>query len=553
MELFFTPGAQRALNEAAAWSSGLGLPELEAPALLLGLLAESECRAAIALAGVSIDQQAVQRRWPGLSRVGFSHAEEPAAAGLPPFDLDRADEVRKRLPRFSDELAIAMAVVRRRFRDYPPPLMLATEHLLLGLAASGREVSLWLTAQGLDPLALEAEILRRNGYEAEPLPLEPASVPAGPASPTPIRANEPAPSVGDPPALRSVSSPTDHIAALRALDAAANRAMEGLRVAEDYVRFSLDDRHLTEQLKCLRHDLTAALARVPMASRLAARETLADVGTSLTTPSEQSRPALPDVLSANVTRVQEALRSLEEFGKLVDVELAAQAKQLRYRAYTIQRATEITRTSLDRLNHARLYVLVDGASSPEAFAARIESLVAAGVHVIQLRDKRLDDRLLLARARLLHGLTVGTSTLFIVNDRPDIALLAGADGVHVGQEELTVKDARAIVGPEALVGVSTHSLVQAQQAVLDGANYLGVGPTFPSGTKHFQQFPGLELLRAVAAEIRLPVFAIGGITRENVGQVLETGMRRIAVSGAVAAATNPAAAAQELLALLAPS
>jgi thiamine-phosphate pyrophosphorylase len=550
MELFFTPGAQRALTEAAAWSSGIGLPELEAPALLLGLLAESECRAAIALAALSIDQEAVQQRWPGLSRVGFSADDEQAPVGLDRFDLDRAEEVRKRLPRFSDELAIAMAVIRRRFRDCPPPLMLATEHLLLGLAASGREVSLWLTARGLDPLALEVEILRRNGYEAQPPPLEPASLPADSVSPGPVKATELVPPVAAPAWTRSTTSPTEQIAALRALDAAANRAMEGLRVAEDYVRFSLDDRHLTEQLKRLRHDLAAALARVPMASRLAARETLADVGTSLSTAAEQSRPALADVLSANVTRVEEALRSLEEFGKLVDKELAAQAKQLRYRVYTIQRAAEITRTSLDRLDHARLYVLVDGAASPEAFAARIESLVEAGVHVIQLRDKRLDDRLLLARARLLHEITIGTSTLFIVNDRPDIARLAGADGVHVGQEELTVKDARAIVGPEALVGVSTHSLAQAQQAVLDGANYLGVGPTFPSGTKHFQEFPGLELLRAVAAEIRLPVFAIGGITRENLAQVLYTGMRRIAVSGAVATATDPATVVRELLAVL---
>ena len=98
-----------------------------------------------------------------------------------------------------------------------------------------------------------------------------------------------------------------------------------------------------------------------------------------------------------------------------------------------------------------------------------------------------------------------------MNDRPDIARLAGADGVHVGQEELSVKEARTIVGPDALVGRSTHSLEQAREAVLDGANYIGVGPVFPSTTKQFAEFPGLELLRAVSAEIRLPAFAIGGI------------------------------------------
>ncbi|HEY4758977.1 MAG TPA: thiamine phosphate synthase, partial [Thermoguttaceae bacterium] len=109
---------------------------------------------------------------------------------------------------------------------------------------------------------------------------------------------------------------------------------------------------------------------------------------------------------------------------------------------------------------------------------------------------------------------------------------------------------RTILGPEALVGVSTHSIEQARQAVLDGANYIGVGPTFPSGTKHFDHFPGLELLKAVAAEIRLPAFAVGGITPANLPQVLAIGIKRIAVSGAIASAPDPAAVAHELLAAL---
>ena len=103
----------------------------------------------------------------------------------------------------------------------------------------------------------------------------------------------------------------------------------------------------------------------------------------------------------------------------------------------------------------------------------------------QLRAKRLGDRELLARARLVADATRGSQTLFIMNDRPDLALLSGADGVHVGQEELTVKDARRILGTSGLVGVSTHSIEQARAAVLDGASYIGVGPMFPSGTKDF--------------------------------------------------------------------
>jgi len=133
-----------------------------------------------------------------------------------------------------------------------------------------------------------------------------------------------------------------------------------------------------------------------------------------------------------------------------------------------------------------------------------------------------------------------------VNDRPDRAALAGADGVHVGQDELSVKDVRAIVGPGRLVGVSTHSIEQARQAVLDGADYIGVGPTFPSGTKQFDTFPGPALLRQVAEEIRLPAFAIGGIDLGNLSEVLESGIRRVAVGRAITAAENPCEVAREM-------
>jgi thiamine-phosphate pyrophosphorylase len=328
---------------------------------------------------------------------------------------------------------------------------------------------------------------------------------------------------------------------LRVFDASGNRAREGLRVVEDYVRFVLDDRHLTQQCKQLRHDLAAALANVPREQCLAARETQADVGTGLSTPSEQYRPTPVHVLAANFVRLQEALRSLGEFGKLLNAAMADQLEQLRYRVYTLQRAVEITRASLQRLDSARLYVLLDGRSSPEELQKLAGWLVENGVDVLQLRDKQLDDRQLLARARLLRDLTHGTGTLLLLNDRPDLAALARADGVHLGQDDVSVKDARTIIGPDALIGVSTHSLGQARQAVLDGANYMGVGPTFPSGTKKFTKFPGVELLREISAEIRLPAFAIGGITLENLSEVLATGCTRIAVSGALRSAPELAA------------
>lgn len=337
---------------------------------------------------------------------------------------------------------------------------------------------------------------------------------------------------------------------LRILDANANRAGEGLRVVEEYLRLALDDAHLAGLCKTLRHDLAEALTEIPCEQRQAARETSKDVGTHISTAGELRRADLSAVVAANLQRAEQSLRSLEEYAKIISPAVAPRFESLRYRLYTLEKAIGATREALQRLASARLYVLIDGGESLEQFVTLATGLVAAGVHLLQLRDKRLDDRRLIERARKLRELTSGTNTLFIMNDRPDLAVLARADGVHVGQEELSVKDARSIVGPKLLIGVSTHSLEQARQAVLDGASYLGVGPTFPSATKSFAAHTGLDLLRAVAAEIRLPAFAIGGIDRANLPDVLATGFRRVAVANAVAGAANSREAAQELLARL---
>ena len=146
----------------------------------------------------------------------------------------------------------------------------------------------------------------------------------------------------------------DHeaIAQLRILDAASNRAGEAIRVIEDYTRFALDDRHLAGECKSVRHALTAALSICPSAQRHAARETRADVGTTLDLPTERRRADLRAVVAANFKRLEQALRSLEEFAKPTSAPVAAALEQLRYRVYTLERAIDITADSLERLASA---------------------------------------------------------------------------------------------------------------------------------------------------------------------------------------------------------
>jgi thiamine-phosphate pyrophosphorylase len=343
----------------------------------------------------------------------------------------------------------------------------------------------------------------------------------------------------------------ERTAAWRTIDANFNRAVEGLRVIEDHARFGLNDSFIASQCKSLRHDLTTVVAALDkQAERLIARDTLADVGTIITTPQEAERASLAELVTANWQRAAQGLRVIEEFAKFLGQD-SSQFEQLRYRSYTLAKAFAANERSRSIWQNRRLYVLVDGCQSTNDFVKLVRQLIAANVDVLQLRDKKLNDRELLARAQQLRLLLdeVPTSQprpLFIVNDRPDIAVLARADSVHVGQEELPVSEVRRLVGTSLQIGVSTHNIEQAREAVLAGADYLGCGPTFPSATKSFADFPGLPFLQQVAAEISLPAFAIGGIQVENLPQVLAAGMTRVAIGSTITQAANPAAIAAQM-------
>jgi thiamine-phosphate pyrophosphorylase len=337
-------------------------------------------------------------------------------------------------------------------------------------------------------------------------------------------------------------------AVARILDANENRAGEGLRTIEDYFRFACNQSELAARCKQLRHELTTVLALVPLHHRLLARDASRDVGRHVSTERERVRDSAEDVLRANFKRISQALRSLEEWTKTQHSPAASALEQLRYRVYELESEWAAKFASPQaRLNQARLYVLVDGADTPAEFAVRIEQLVAAKVGIIQLRDKRLPDRELYHRASLLRERTSHTGTLCVINDRVDVAVAVGADGVHLGQEDLPPQSVRRILAPGMLLGISTHSLGQAHAAVAQGASYIGSGPTFPSRTKKFAQFPGLAFLEQVADTITIPVFAIGGISLENLAMVQETGVSRVAVSSAIWLSNSPRKAAESFL------
>ena len=333
---------------------------------------------------------------------------------------------------------------------------------------------------------------------------------------------------------------------LRIIDANANRAREALRVVEDYARFALDDAALCAELKQLRHDLVASLRSIA-GEAIVYRDTPGDVGTAVKTDSEQSRGDVADVVTAAGKRLGEALRAIEEFAKTVDAQVASRVETLRYRFYDTERRLALTlRPAACLFANVRLYVLITEALCRRPWVETAEQAILGGADCLQLREKELAGGELLKRARRLVELCRRHNVLCVINDRPDVAILSDADGVHLGQEDPPAADVRTLVGRSKIVGVSTHNVDQAKRAVLDGADYVGVGPVFPSSTKPRDILPGLGFAREAADQIRIPAVAIAGITLANVDEVLATGLRAVAVTAAVIGADDPREAAHKL-------
>ncbi|UCG33324.1 MAG: thiamine phosphate synthase [Phycisphaerales bacterium] len=338
---------------------------------------------------------------------------------------------------------------------------------------------------------------------------------------------------------------------LRIIDANFNRSREALRVMEEYARFVLDDKAATEQLKSLRHELTAAInTMAPVGQRLAARDTPGDVGTSLTVSAEQHRADALAVFDSAAARLAESLRALEEFGKVIDPQTAARLEACRYRSYELGRKLAFVGRRHRRLREARLYVLVTESLCRRDALETIEQVARAGADIVQLREKSLEDGELLRRAAKATTICRNHGALFIINDRPDIACLCKADGVHVGQDDLPVAAVRRIIGPEMLVGLSAHNLGQLEEAFRQQPDYVAVGPMFDSATKPQEHIAGPALLAQAATGTELPIIAIGGISAENVCQLQPCRPFCAAVCGAVISDPDPAAVVTRLLSVL---
>lgn len=207
-----------------------------------------------------------------------------------------------------------------------------------------------------------------------------------------------------------------------------------------------------------------------------------------------------------------------------------------------------------QLAAARLYLICDASPGGRPLREVLRAAIAGGVDIVQLRDKQLDDRPLTTVAREAAELCRELGALFVVNDRPAVALAAEADGVHLGQDDMPVARARELIGPDALVGLSTHAPHEidavAVRDALGEVDYIGVGPVHATPTKPGRPATGLHLVRHAAIHAVLPFFAIGGIDAGNAASVIDAGAHKLAVVRAIAQAADPELAARELRGLL---
>jgi thiamine-phosphate pyrophosphorylase len=333
-------------------------------------------------------------------------------------------------------------------------------------------------------------------------------------------------------------------AANRIIDANFNRAREACRVVEEYCRFALNSGSLTERAKKLRHELSASVGKLDAGRLISGRDTLGDVGVGQTVDRQLTRGSLTDCCTAGCKRLTEALRALAEVIRIDNEPVAAEIEKLRYDAYTLEKDIVLSSDTSAKFKKVRLYIVITSDLPAEVISLAREC-AAGGADCIQLRAKDVEDDRHFALAVELVKICKGAGVVSVINDRADIAVAAGADGVHLGQNDLPVEQARKLQLAPLIIGKSTHSLEQLNAACAESPTYVSLGPVFPTATKPAAQAVGLEYVTnavQVLAGTGIGYVAIGGITPDNVEQVLDAGAESIAVCSAVTKASDPAAA-----------
>src|SRR4030043_434005 len=335
----------------------------------------------------------------------------------------------------------------------------------------------------------------------------------------------------------------------RIIDANINRLGEGLRVLEEFARMTLNDTVLTQKLKEMRHN-TVKIDAVLYRNLLDSRDAAGDIGSSMDVEGENNSRDTQGIIVANAKRAQESLRVLEEMAKIQALNLNSETyRDARFGLYTLEKelvARILRKDKLERLKG--LYVVIDTewlkGRQPDAVARQA---IKGGAGVIQLRCKEGSYREFMNIAGDLRDICRENGVIFIVNDSLEIALAVKPDGLHVGQEDITVVDLKKLIPLDMILGCSVSALDEAKKALKDGADYLGVGAMYATATKKTARVVGPARIKQIKKAVDLPIVAIGGINRDNLKEVIAAGADSAAVISAVMGAEDIEKATRELI------
>lgn len=331
-------------------------------------------------------------------------------------------------------------------------------------------------------------------------------------------------------------------AVYRIIDANFNRAREGMRVAEEFCRFALDNEPLSGRCKELRHRLSNLIAKLDVQKLITARDTENDIGCGMSVAGQMKRDSFEDCVTAGFARTTEALRAISEAISTFDVKSGSDFEKIRYDCYILEKDISIHGYPSLKFKKIRLYCIItvqNGINVPQI----IRQCAKGGADCLQLRAKEISDCQYLTLAREFVDLCKQNDVISIINDRPDIAVAADADGVHLGQNDLPADEVRKLQLKPLIIGISTHSMAELNKAVLQKPHYVALGSVFSTNTKQQVEICGLEYVTKAVEFLKdksVEAVAIGGITPDNVEKVLKAGARRIAVSSCVCQAKSPA-------------
>ena len=337
-------------------------------------------------------------------------------------------------------------------------------------------------------------------------------------------------------------------ATFRIIDANFNRAREGLRIAEEFCRFALNNETLSSRCKQIRHQLSATVSSLGMQRLVTARDTENDIGCGIEIAEQMKRANLEDCVTAGFARVTEALRVLAEAAATIDSTISGTLEQLRYDCYILEKDIALFGFGALMFRKVRLYGIITVESCSDVFVVA-KAAAENGADCLQLRAKKITDAAFLAIAKEFVDLCKHHNVISIINDRIDIAVAAQADGIHLGQDDLPLEEVRRCQLKPLITGISTHSTAELEKALEQMPHYVGLGSVFSTDTKQEVKIAGLDYIAKAIQFLKdkpVEAVAIGGINLETIEKVLQAGARRIAVSSCICKAEDPGQVCRKL-------